>query len=70
MMKVHKAFFTTREEVFDDLMKELIYHLGCAFEKMGQAENAIEEFKKIYEVDIEYRDVSDKVDAFYQQASE
>ncbi|HIG30747.1 MAG TPA: tetratricopeptide repeat protein [Verrucomicrobiales bacterium] len=51
--------------VFDDEAKDLTYHLALCLEKMNQTDQAIEEFKKIYEVDIEYRDVSDKVDAFY-----
>jgi tetratricopeptide (TPR) repeat protein len=51
--------------VFDDEKKELIYALGCVLEKMGQAADAIEQFKLIYEVDIAYKDVAAKVDAFY-----
>jgi tetratricopeptide (TPR) repeat protein len=50
---------------FDDEKKELIYQLGCTFEKMGKKEDAIEQFKQIYEVDIGYKDVAAKVDAFY-----
>ncbi len=50
---------------FDDEKKELIYDLGCALEKMGNREGAIEQFKLIYETDIGYRDVSAKVDAYY-----
>jgi len=51
--------------VFDDEKKELIYNLGCVLEKMGKTEEAIEQFKLIYEVDIGYRDVGAKVDAYY-----
>ncbi|HRZ92697.1 MAG TPA: tetratricopeptide repeat protein, partial [Candidatus Paceibacterota bacterium] len=54
---------------FDDERKELIYALGCVFEGMGQREQAIEQFKQIYEVDIGYKDVAAKVDAFYEQQS-
>lgn len=50
---------------FDDEKKELIYQLGSVFEKMGKAEEAIEQFKLIYEEDIGYKDVAAKVDAFY-----
>lgn len=53
--------------VFDDEKKDLIYALGCALEKMGKKEEAIEQFKLIYEVDISYRDVAEKVDAYYAQ---
>jgi tetratricopeptide (TPR) repeat protein len=50
---------------FDDEKKELIYFLGNVFEKMGKADEAIEQFKQIYEVDIGYKDVAAKVDAYY-----
>ncbi len=50
---------------FDDEKKELIYALGCVLEKMGKKDEAIEQFKQIYEVDISFKDVSAKVDAYY-----
>ena len=51
--------------VFDDEKKELIYQLGSILEKMGKKEEAIEQFKQIYEIDIGYKDVAAKVDAYY-----
>ncbi len=51
--------------VFDDEKKELIYNLGCVLESMGKKDEAIKQFELIYEVDIGYRDVGAKVDAFY-----
>jgi tetratricopeptide (TPR) repeat protein len=51
--------------VFDDEKKELIYNLGCVLESMGKKDEAIKQFELIYEVDISYRDVAAKVDAFY-----
>jgi len=51
--------------VFDDEKKELIYNLGCVLEAMGKKDEAIKQFELIYEVDIGYRDVGAKVDAFY-----
>ena len=51
--------------VFDDEKKDLIYNLGCVLETMGKKDEAIKQFELIYEVDIGYRDVSAKVDAFY-----
>jgi tetratricopeptide (TPR) repeat protein len=50
---------------FDDEKKELIYLLGSILEKMNKKEEAIEQFKQIYEVDIGYKDVGAKVDAYY-----
>ena len=51
--------------VFDDEKKDLIYNLGCVLEATGKKEDAVEQFKIIYETDIAYRDVAAKVDAFY-----
>jgi tetratricopeptide (TPR) repeat protein len=50
---------------FDEEKKDLIYQLGCVFEKMGKKAEAIEQFLAIYETDVTYRDVSAKVDAHY-----
>ncbi len=50
---------------FDEEKKELIYQLGCVFETMSKKEDAIEQFKQIYEMDISYKDVAAKVDAYY-----
>ena len=51
--------------VFDDEKKDLIYNLGSVLEAMNKKEEAIEQFKQIYETDIGYRDVAAKVDAYY-----
>lgn len=50
---------------FDEEKKDLVYTLGSVFEKMNKKEEAIEQFKLIYEIDIGYRDVSKKVDDYY-----
>ena len=50
---------------FDDEKKELIYMLGSVLEKMGKKEEAIDQFKQIYENDMGYKDVAAKVDAYY-----
>ena len=51
--------------VFDDEKKEIIYALGCVLEKMGKVEEAMDQFKQIYEVDMGFKDVAPKVDAYY-----
>jgi tetratricopeptide (TPR) repeat protein len=53
------------KQVLDDEKKELIYNLGCVLENMGKKEEAIEQFKIIYEIDIGYRDVAAKVEGSY-----
>jgi tetratricopeptide (TPR) repeat protein len=50
---------------FDDEKKDLVYYLGCVLESMGKKEEAVDQFKIIYEMDISYKDVAAKVDAFY-----
>jgi tetratricopeptide (TPR) repeat protein len=50
---------------FDEEKKEMVYQLGCVLEKMNKKEEAIEQFKQIYETDIGYKDVAAKVDAYY-----
>ncbi len=56
--------------VFDDEKKELLYVLGTVLEKMGKPKEAIDQFKQIYAVDIEYKDVAAKVDAYYSGQSQ
>ncbi len=51
--------------VFDDEKKDLIYNLGSVLESMGKKEEAVEQYKLIYEMDAAYKDVSAKMDAFY-----
>jgi len=53
------------KQVFDEEKKDLIYNLGVVLEAMDKKEEAIEQFKLIYEVDIGYKDVAARVDKFY-----
>ena len=53
------------KQVFDEEKMEITYILGAVLEKMGKKEEAIEQFKKIYEVDVGFKDVGAKVDAYY-----
>jgi tetratricopeptide (TPR) repeat protein len=50
---------------FDEEKKDLIYNLGCVYERMGKKAEAIEQFLILYESDVTYRDVGAKVDAHY-----
>jgi tetratricopeptide (TPR) repeat protein len=51
--------------VFDNEKKELVYNLGTVLETMGKKEEAIEQFKLIFEMDASYKDVGKKVDDYY-----
>lgn len=52
---------------FDDEKKEIVYALAGVLEKMGKRDEAIEQYKLIYEVDIGYQNVAQKVDEYYSQ---
>jgi tetratricopeptide (TPR) repeat protein len=51
----------------DDTKKDVIYELGACYELMGKGDAAIAEFKEIYSEDIGFRDVADKINAFYSK---
>ena len=54
-----------KKEIMDDEKMDLHYQLGCVLNSMDRTEESIEQFKLIYERDIGYRDVADRVDAYY-----
>lgn len=60
-------FQTAKSElpVMDDLKKDVIYQLAECYEGMGKKTEAITEYKIIYSEDIGFRDVADKINAFY-----
>jgi tetratricopeptide (TPR) repeat protein len=60
-LKNAKSELTTMDEV----KKDVIYELADCFEKMGKKAEAVEEYKVLYSDDISYRDVADKINAFY-----
>jgi tetratricopeptide (TPR) repeat protein len=51
----------------DEIKKEIVYNLGLAYEMTKQPEKALEQWKKIYEVDMGYRDVATRVESSYGQ---
>ncbi len=53
-------------QIMDERKKDASYELGCCYESMGKSESAIEEFKHIYSADISFRDVAQKINAFYE----
>lgn len=53
------------KQMFDDEKKDLHYQLGTVLNAIGRRDEAMEQYKIIYEQDIGYRDVMAKVDAFY-----
>ena len=51
-----------KNPVVTDQVKELWYSLGRAYEGKGDMQKALEIFQKIYEVDIQFKDVAKKVE--------
>jgi tetratricopeptide (TPR) repeat protein len=49
----------------DELKKEITYNLGLAYTANGENKLALDEFKKIYEFDMAYRDVAARVESSY-----
>jgi tetratricopeptide (TPR) repeat protein len=62
-----KQFQTAKSEmaIMDNLKKEIIYNLGCVLEEEGKKQEALEQFKEIYEMDSQYRDVAHRVESSY-----
>jgi tetratricopeptide (TPR) repeat protein len=52
----------------NDVKKDAIYELGACYEQMGRRDEAIAEFKSIYSEDIGFRDVAEKINAFYAKS--
>ena len=52
----------------DDTKKEIVYNLATIYKNTGQKEKMIDLLKKIYEVDMAYKDVSQLVEDYYNSA--
>ncbi len=48
-----------------ELKKAVLYDLGRIYEKTGKGEKAVEKYKQIYETDISYKDVGEKIERAY-----
>lgn len=62
-----EQFTTAKTEItgMNDQKKDVLYQLGTAYEKQGDMDKAMAEFKTLYGADISYRDVAKKIDEFY-----
>ena len=54
-------------EVMNDIKKESTYLMGRVLQEQGKLREALDSFQTIYEVDISYEDVADRVDALYDE---
>lgn len=64
-----EQFTIAKSEIpgISDEKKDVLYELGSCYELQGDMERAIAEFKSLYGSDIAYRDVAQKIDAFYSE---
>lgn len=53
--------------VMNELKKEVVYNLGLVYEDLGDFKAAVGEYKKIYEVDISFKDVTKKIESSYNK---
>ncbi len=53
--------------VMNDLKKEITYELASCYRKNGNVEKAVSEYKSIYAQDIDYRDVSQIINEYYEK---
>jgi tetratricopeptide (TPR) repeat protein len=53
--------------VIDDSAKGLLYNLGGAYVQLGNLDKATGCYKQIYEADIGFKDVSEKIEKIYKE---
>ena len=63
---------TASEELvaMDDTKKDVLYEMGAICEEADQLEQAGEFFKQIYQVDIGFKDVAQRIESFYGGSTE
>ena len=57
-------------EIMNDTKKEATYQLATALDKAGRLKDALKHFQEVYEVDIAYEDVANKVESLYDRIHE
>jgi tetratricopeptide (TPR) repeat protein len=55
------------QQAMDETKKDIYYELGQITESAGDHKKALEYFKRIYQVDITYKDVADKIEKSYSE---
>jgi tetratricopeptide (TPR) repeat protein len=67
-----KQFNTALEgiTVMDDEAKGLVYNLGKVYEEMGDFDKAKEQYSRIYEADINFRDIAERMESVYPKVGE
>jgi DNA-binding SARP family transcriptional activator len=55
--------------VMDGTKKDICYELGQLAEAMGDRAKAADYYKQIYQVDIGYKDIAQKIEQVYQDGN-
>lgn len=53
--------------MWDGVKKEIVYNLGMVYEQMSKEEEAMEQYKSLYDVDVTFKDVGQKIEAYYKK---
>jgi len=67
---VFKRAIDSYEIKEDHIAKELRYNLARTYEEQGDADKALEIYRKIAQIDFAYQDVSQRVDKLRQKQKE
>ncbi|MFO7821312.1 MAG: tetratricopeptide repeat protein [Lentisphaeria bacterium] len=57
-----------KDRIGPALIKETMYELAAAYEKSDDTDNALTTWKELYNQDVNYRDVAQRLEAYYQKA--
>ncbi|MEM4248558.1 MAG: tetratricopeptide repeat protein, partial [Candidatus Nanoarchaeia archaeon] len=49
----------------DNQKMDALYHLGLTYEKLGKTAEALDSFKKIYQANVKFRDVAERINKAY-----
>ena len=55
-------------EKSDPMRKDCLYDMGNAFERLGQEEQALNSFRELYAIDVNFKDVSAKLEKYYKKS--
>lgn len=51
----------------DELKKEILYEMGLVYEILNQPEEATNAYKRVYQVDIGFHDIAERIDRLYKK---
>ncbi len=55
-----------KDRISSNEYKEALYESGLAYEKKGDADKAFRMFKELYSMDVQFRDISERIKRYYQ----